>query len=1423
MMLSTIKPFQARSSSLRQVGLGFLILCFLFTPQMGLAIDIADVPMATKIQKAPPNIMFVLDNSGSMDRSFMADYFGGQWRTRSNALRSYVFDDPGDNIYSASKILDGSDRAEWQSQWSGANKIYYNPQTEYKPWPSPTQDPTTEEIERMENASTTTPISNPYFLIDSNLPNDNTTLNLEAIYYTVPAGALEVIVDDLDGAPGFTTTGNWLTPSSHTPNWNGHSPYTRQTGATATFTPTLPSDGSYDVYAWWNCYIARDKNAKITVTYADEATGASVTDTNNWDQSAPQSNVPQPGVCGEWRLLGTYYFQAGDSGSVTIERHSGSTPDTSTVADAVRFVGSGSISTVNVNIYNAHYYTQGWTDVDGDGIEDPDELTSYLVNFNQGVREVYQIQDVNNNDFIDDSSELILIGGELPESIRPKLYDDDGNVVGVRDAANELQNFANWYSFYRRRELAAKAAVAEVIASAEGVNVGFYSLSNNNGGVTRQPVLHVRVPGEMDNTGELLTHLYMMDSSGWTPLRRSLQNVGRYFDATDHHDGGLGQSPYYTVEKGGACQHSFAITITDGYWNRSSPGVGNTDGNKGKPYADDVSNTLADVAMYYYNRDLSTDLPDELPPSDCDLNTAQHMVTFSISFGLNGNIDIEDMNGNGKPDAEEDFDEDGNPDGLSYEADPCFLNSNTPRPEWPSPLSSDSPDTIDDLWHAAVNGRGEFFSASDPQELVAALTKIFDVVGSVNASDAAVTIDGEVISSETRVFGPSYDSTTWTGDLKAVKFDEDGNLPYDDNGLIPDSAIDWKASTKLMSLDWDKGRNIVTISDTSGNNGIPFRWSNLSVDQKALLENDKNVLNYIRGDNDISGFRVRTNNDMITENILGDIVHSSPVLSKSGDTVFIGANDGMLHAFNAKTGEERFAYIPSLVYAHLADLKEPVYDHKFFVDATPSIWPGVDGNIDLLVGGLGKGGKGYYALNVADADGYGPGQESDIAIEVPLWEYPAPDSTDTDMGYSFSKPFIVKSNATGLSSSDGWVVIFGNGYNSTNGHAVLYVVDAVSGDLVKKINTHAGSDNGLSTPGLIDLNLDYKVDVVYAGDLKGNMWKFDLTDSNPSNWHVDFGGKALFTAVGPSKNTNPQPITTKPAVMKHPTRHGLMVLFGTGKFLGESDRTNTDTQSLYGIWDFSDTDNNEYLGTFERSGGAYGLSNLYGIKLLEQTIVFQDSSTSTQSQATTFGTNGTDGSTAVELLRVTSDEKADWSVTADSGDKSLPDPAVHAGWFFDMHKQDKPEILGERLIEDPLIRNGLFIAVTIIPDSGYCSGGGWSIINEFDAEDGSRPASPSFDVTGAESGGSNDGKVLINASDKINLAALPGGSGDDGYVAATGILKPKGGILHLSEGSIVEMPGRLGTELKIFSSSTGRNEEVIERAEKRGITFWREH
>ena len=620
-----------------------------------------------------------------------------------------------------------------------------------------------------------------------------------------------------------------------------------------------------------------------------------------------------------------------------------------------------------LDIKRAHYYA--WSTLQG---------KPYLVVLD-GAINYYMV--------IDDGDDVIEAGEILPTSSPPE------DVVSGRGYVAERQNFANWYQYYRRRELTATAAVARSISLMQGVRIGMYSINGN----IVQPVVPVNVEG-VDETSVLLDSLYGLNlRARGTPLRRGLEEVGRYYHNSSQM---LGGSPYAESDNGGDCQQAFAIVMTDGYWNGWNPNVSNADGDDntafdGSGYGDSYTSTLADVAMHYYETDLRTDLDNSVPANEADGATHQHMVTYGVSFGVTGTLTPEDWD-----------------------------IANGVFPTWPNPKYVDA-HKIDDLFHAAVNGRGEFLSASNPSDLIASLTEIMLSIQSRVGSAASVSVNGnqmyEIVGANTLVFQSSYNSDGWTGDVKAYGLNDSGEV---------NATPLWSAAENLQDLNWYSDRLIATYDGTQG---IPFRYNdNLTDTQKIVLgsdlvvdspadQNASNILNYIRGDS--SNEEKNDGNFRNRSYILGDIVSSSPVYDNG--MLYTGGNDGMIHAFNALTGNEIFAYVPNIVFANLADLAGPNYSHNFFVDQPPVVQAVTLTGVDrLLVGGLGKGGKGYYALNVTNPSALDESSLNDLV----LWEF-----TDVaDLGYTYSRPVIVPSNNGGQ-----WVVIFGNGYNSQTGHAVL--------------------------------------------------------------------------------------------------------------------------------------------------------------------------------------------------------------------------------------------------------------------------------------------------------------------------------------------------------------------------------------------------
>ncbi len=1109
----------------------------------------------------------------------------------------------------------------------------------------------------------------------------------------------------------FTSTGPWQTyynskayPSSANPNYL----YTNSanTHFTATWTANdLDPTIAYAVAVRW----VDGSNRSSNITYTIQHGSGTETVT-----------VSQKDDGGQWNVLATdLYFPSG-SGSVTLDHTPrGSSWDRAS-ADAVAFIPmdvvapqSGGTPVGSLNIINAHYFVHN-------------DNGTFLVNLDGSIG-YYRVDDQDGDDRVDP--------GELFE-----LTQDQAAAAGIvtgRTYEEERQNFANWYQFYRRRFMTDIAAIGQVIDQMSGVYVGMFSFPER----FKYQLEPVRVEinnQQYDETDLILCRLYTMPyPRSNTPMRQGLKKVGEYLEEGKYRQGHSipfandDTYPYFMADYGGECQQSFTILLTDGYWNGGGPNMANHDGDNntdfdGPPFGDPYEDTLADTAMYFYERDLKPSLANFVPINPADQATHQHMVTYGVSFGVHGSIDPADY-----PDC---------PYGT------C--------PTWPQPQRNDIT-TIDDLWHATINGRGLFISAANPEELVQALMDIKSDIEARLGSAAAVSTNSVQRQIGTNVYQGLYHSGKWMGDLLAMPIDPR-------TGEVQDPI--WSAADRLDNMDWDQ-RVIITYNGTTG---IPFRYGNLTQEQKDLLSPDpqtaQDLVRYLRGDrtlelNQGGPFRIR-------DSKMGDVVHSEPAYLDG--TVYVGANDGMLHAFDAQTGDERFAYIPNVVFDHLAELADPGYSHKYYVDATPFPKETVPG-YSYVVGALGKGGKGVYCLDVSNA----ASASETAAASIVKWEYADP--MDYDLGYIMRRVFLVPTRA-------GWAVIFGNGYDSVNGEAVLYILDVNDGSVIRKIHTGVFGCNGLSEPAIIDPDADNNVDYIYAGDLYGNLWKFDLTSDNPSEWKVSFTDgstpQPLFTAASPDGLS--QPITTAPDVMRHCelNREGFIVIFGTGKFLGEADYGDFTTQSFYGIYDWSNdwiaaanddltADDDKYLGRLMPAPNRV-LSNLSG-----------NSDLPTGAQNATLLQQTVEYETA--QYRVITANQIDYYDPAD-------DTGSHVGWYFDL------PTTGERCIRNPLIVNELAFMVSTIPTSSPCSAGGSSVLYILDACSGGRPEESQFDVNQDEE---------INSEDTISTP-----SGD---------IPPTGEKINKLVFEPVIIKDRM-----YLNDSTGAIQEREIREVPEGMTYWRQ-
>jgi type IV pilus assembly protein PilY1 len=870
------------------------------------------------------------------------------------------------------------------------------------------------------------------------------------------------------------------------------------------------------------------------------------------------------------------------------------------------------------------------------------------------------------------------VGGLAPDGTALLRYEiKPGNFASTAQYDAALGNFANWFSYNRKRHQALRAGLGTAFQSLTATRVGGFTINGTTGTPPTGPDVAMGDIDVVANRDALYTNFYQnWVATGGTPNRIAVANLIRNFERDD------GSAPITH-----SCQRNFGMLFTDGFSNppAANDGIngvaGNADGTAGAPFQDSTSDTLADAVFRAYNESLRPDLPQGrvIAPSACssaspdprlDCKRDPHMNFYAITLGTRG---------------------------LQFNPD-VPVDPFVTAPTWPTTFPARHPSAVDDIWHATINGRGQLLNASSSAELAdklgSVLRSIIERVGS--ASSAAVNSGS--INSDTRLFQASFDSKDWSGKLTARDVNTDGSL----------------GSEVLGTLPAPNSREIITVNSSGA--AVPFRWASLDTTRQADLQpsdtNGAQRLLWLRGEqtNEIPaalGLRARTV-------LLGDIINSAPAFvgapafrysdsleSQPYSTfrttyrnrphmVYAGANDGMLHGFfsdDAATNgalQERLAFIPGAVFRNLSALTSPTYSHRYYVDGTPVTGDAFINGAwrTMLVAGLNKGGQGIYALDITDPSTFSEANASSIF----RWEFS--DVDDVDLGLTYARPSIVRLN-TGE-----WAAVFGNGYNntladgraSTTGNAVLYVVNLETGELIRKIDTTVGTaddptganrPNGLSTPVLVDVDGDVDADYAYAGDIFGNVWKFNISSGASSTWTVSYGAP-LFSAT--DSGGNAQAITSRPNVSRGPNGQGLIVLVGTGKYLEAADTTlaTIGTQSFYGLFD-----PNTGLASDRISGRGV---------LTEQTI-------------------DAEVSTAEGDLRVTSANTV---------------AGTSRGWFIDLVSPSGFQ--GEMQVTDSLLRSGSVVFTTLVPNTDPCEFGGSSWLMEMNLFTGSRLDSTPFDL-----------------------------------------------------------------------------------------------
>lgn len=530
-------------------------------------------------------------------------------------------------------------------------------------------------------------------------------------------------------------------------------------------------------------------------------------------------------------------------------------------------------------------------------------------------------------------------------------------------------------------------------------------------------------------------------------------------------------------------------------------------------------------------------------------------------------------------------------------------------------VTGNNPNTNPDSWDALKNGVRDgipdtWFAGNDPISMRAGLSGAFaDIAsrsGANSASSAAVNSSRQTSGSQSLY--ASYNPKGWTGSVVSCSplqsASQCASTPtWEVSSWFKTTApIPAYVTTPLLP----GTRKIFTSSRTASFASMQLQWASLNTLQKSILDASDSQgqarLDYLRGDRtseDNGLFRKRENT------LLGDIVNSGiTYLSGSGTAysgpnfsghtayrainktrppvAYVGANDGMLHAFSGTNGKELFAYIPGSVFANLPTLTALNFEHKFFVDSTPmvaDIQKTLGTWATVLVGGLGAGGKGYYALDITNQGSFASSTEATLSSTLPYWEFTS--AQDSDLGFTFNEAAVDPVNgasvqiakvADSTTASGTWRVIVGNGFGSTAGRAALFLLDANTGSSASKlIADNTGPSNGLSTPRPVDTDRDGLIDTVYAGDLLGNMHKFQFSKLNVAgtDYVVAKSGSAdsgTWRYIGKVYSSG-EPITTAPSVVPACDGVGWNVLFGTGKLNEDTDYSDSAARSFYAVVD----------------------------------------------------------------------------------------------------------------------------------------------------------------------------------------------------------------------------------------------------------------
>ncbi len=910
----------------------------------------------------------------------------------------------------------------------------------------------------------------------------------------------------------------------------------------------------------------------------------------------------------------------------------------------------------------------------------------------------------------------------------PKTADrtDCSGSVGASGCSfsEEMTNYANWYSYYRTRMQLMKTASGRAFNFVDDgkFRVGLMTVDQN----FYLPIKDFDSGAGLQKQKWFQT-MYDRVPSGGTPLREALATVGRVFAGKNPLGLATSDDPMQY-----SCQLNYTLLTTDGYWNGSEgltvdggSYVGNQDSDVTTVFPpqreaaspNDAPDSLSDVAMYYYKTDLrdtgfsncTGNLGNDVCLNDAKDATGgskhdQYMKTYTLGLGVDGNLNYS----------------------RTYETDTsgdfADIKAGVTGKFWPkpvadngtAPLTTSELATVDDLWHAAVNGRGQYINAKNPDDVKNGVINMLESIGKTTGAGSAAAVSNRLpVTGYTEyAYNANFITGDWTGNLYARTVDNSGNLSASAAWCVENEDSVTPACIGSLKSKVSPSSDTRKIYTNVGGTLKSFEYSNLDTTQKSYFDNTEfsslsqwgtfttaqksqvtgdSLVDYLRGQSEFDDDEGHAIDDRLFRQrtkVLGDIVDSPTIFvgkaelvytdpgysafvtktisgtatdttganrSTSGRTIYVGANDGMLHAFNANDGTERWAFVPDTVLPNMWKLADKDYKNKHtnYVNGPLEVTDICTANCNLptatwktiLVSGLGQGGRGYFALDVTD-----PSKPS------LLWEINS--STISDLGYSYGKPVVTK-----LADSAGtWVVLLTSGYNNTSpgdGEGHLFVVDANTGSLLKTFDTGAG--NTTTPSGLAQVasfatepTANFTSLKVYGGDLLGNLWRFDINAASGTS------PLKLATFKDDASTPQSQPIMITPTLTTIDNKR--IVVIGTGKYIESSDLVAPfQTQSIYA---FKDDDLTTTVTGNPRDS------------MVEQTL-----------------TTSLDGQS-----RTITNHIVNWG--------------TKLGWYIDLGS-------GERQNIRSTLVSGILFVPTIVPSTGTCDVNGRGWLNAFDVSSGS--------------------------------------------------------------------------------------------------------